>query len=325
MIPFASPDLTGNELKYVADCIESGWISARGKYVRQFEESFGAWCGSNAISCSSGTAALHLALLASNIGLGDEVIVPDLTYGATASVVRAVGGKVVLCDVDHTGCLSPEALRGVFTSNTRAVIPVHLYGNEADMPAIHEVVGDNAVIIEDACEAVDVERTGDFAAYSFFPNKHITTGEGGMLTGKKLDMARLYRDGGRVGDAFFHEVPGLNYRMTNMQAALGCAQMERIDELCERRQVVVERYLDTIIGWGSWVFVAEGRMELDGIETRPVFTPLHRQPPFSNWRNFPVSDDLYENGTCLPTHVNLSDNEIDFIVESVRRKQDGLR
>jgi perosamine synthetase len=324
MMQFASPDLTGNELKYVTDCIKSGWISHQGKYVAQFEQMFAHNMNNRvAICCSSGTAAIHLALLACNIGRGDEVIVPDLTFATAASAVIHCGATPVLVDVDEN--FGIKSIKGYVSERTKAVIPTHLYGLRCNMARVlQEANHYKLAVIEDCCEAVDIVPEGDFGCYSFFANKHITTGEGGMLVGSCTGLAAMYRDGGSTGN-YYHPIPGLNYRMTNIQAAIGVAQMERKDELIQKRARVAARYAAALKGRGEWLFVAEVQdpvkmqAHLTNIETRRVFHPLHRQPPFTQEGDFPGADRAFTTGLCLPTGPHVTEAQADHIIERVRK------
>lgn len=318
-VPLACPDLSGNEEKYVLDCIRSGWVSSRGKYVEEFERILGEYFGSPALVCSSGTAALHLALLAAGVGRGHSVIVPNLTFAATASVVLAVGAKPILRDVDpETWTLPPHRIRPRY--DTAAIIPVHLYGARADMEGIMNVAADrNITVIEDACEAFDIKPVADYACYSFFANKHITTGEGGAVVGN-TDRVKLYRDGGQIGP-YNHIVPGLNYRMTNMQAALGVAQMERLRWFLHGRTQCANWYHERVEGKGSWYFAAvvdnpveaARRLSAGKIESRPVFVPLNKQRPFETSGRFPVSTLAHERYIIVPTGPHVSEIEVDRI------------
>ncbi len=319
-IPIASPVFKGNELKYVTDAVSSGWVTSNGKYVKQFENMFEDYIGLPSAACTSGTAALHLALLSSGIGHGDEVIVPNLTFANTATVIIHVGAVPVLVDVKDDFCIDPELIERAITKNTKAIIPVHLYGNRCDMNKIIRISGKyNLKVIEDCCEAIDVNPIGDFGCYSFFANKSITTGEGGMVCGKDLETVKKYRDGGFDKD-YYHTLPGLNYRMTNMQAALGCAQMENLGLLEEKRRRIICKYQD-LPGQGKWLFVfetddPEGTREYlkdHGIESRPVFYPLNLMPPFKNEADFPVSHRLWKTGVCIPSGPHLTIEEAEYI------------
>lgn len=325
-IPLSKPDLTGNELKYVTEAIKSGWITHKGKFVSRFEEDFSKFTGSESISCSSGTAALHLALLASGVGPGDEVIVPDLTFANTASVVKHVGAVPILVDVGKDFCIDPIKIEDAVTVNTKAIIPVHLYGMECDMQAIMKIADKyRLIVIEDACESLWVKPTAHFTAYSFYGNKTMTTGEGGMLCGK-LNTAKLYRDGGFDAE-YNHSVAGLNYRMTNIQAAIGCAQLERVNDFMDKTLLNAFNYKGRLYGKGRWLFVAEVsnpkemKKNLDGygIESRPVFWPLHLMKPYKTEGDFPNTVSEWKTGICLPTGPHVTEKDIDFVCEKLEQ------
>lgn len=337
-IPLAKPSITTLECDYVRQAVESGWVSSRGPFIEQFEAAFSRHAGRPALSCSSGTAALHLALMALGVGPRDEVIVPDLTFAATASVVLHVGARVVLVDTDAYGLMTVKGIEEAITPRTRAVIPVHLYGQACDMPAIVDLARSHDIaVVEDCCEALDtfsggqhVGTLGDFGCFSFYANKHISTGEGGMVICDKgyIPTVDLYRNGGfKPGsNDYFHPVAGLNYRMTNMQAALGCAQMERLADLMADRAICVDAYREALLGMGSWLFVADTvnreaaalMLAADGIETRPVFRPLHTMPPFRVPGSFPNAERLHHHGLCLPTGPHVSRVEAGQIAALVK-------
>ncbi|UCH49813.1 MAG: aminotransferase class I/II-fold pyridoxal phosphate-dependent enzyme [Betaproteobacteria bacterium] len=358
-IPLMQPALGGNELAYVSDCVTAGWISSQGEYVQRFESKFSDFLdGSHALAVSSGTAALHLALKALDIGRGDEVIVPDLTFAATANVVLHCGATPVLADVDQsTWTLDPNEIERRISERTRAIIPVHLYGHPCDMDQISAIAHRHGLkVIEDCAEAQGaryrgrlVGALGDIGCFSFFSNKVITTGEGGMVTTANPELAdrlRLLRDHGmRRGRRYWHEIAGFNYRMTNLQAAVGVAQMERVQGFIKRRQEIGEHYiarLGTIPGlvmpprqpWAQtiyWIFsmLVEPRaaglsrdelateLEARGIETRPFFYPLHVQPPYAEAGEFRVSSYLSSQGISLPSGNEISAQEIDRVCDTV--------
>ncbi len=328
-VALAKPDLTGNEKKYLNECIDTGYVTHAGRFERDFEKAFSERFKTSCIATSSGTGALHLALLALGIGPGDEVLVPDLTFGATASVVLAVGAKPVLVDIDpETWGMDRKRVLGVLNKKTRAIIPVHLYGESA---------GDfrqfGIPVVEDACESLGlVPLQGDFTAYSFYGNKIITTGEGGMLCGRDLGAAESYRDGG-FDSQYRNTVPGLNYRMSNLQAAVGLAQLERFDEMLGKRLANVERYKGSLKGKGRWLFCVEtddpiglqSFLKERGIESRPVFTPLHLSPAFRQYAKgkYKVSEDVWMRHLALPTGPHVTEADITRITELVlgyRRK-----
>ncbi len=354
-LPVMEPSLGGNELKYVSDCIASNWISSQGKYVTSFEEAFRNFIGSDHALCvSSGTTALHLALAAMEIGNGDEVIMPDLTFAATANVVIHLGGVPVLADVNRTTwTLDPDEIESKITARTRAIMPVHLYGHPCDMDPILEIAARHRLkVIEDCAESLGARyrgrqtgTMGDVGCFSFFANKVITTGEGGMVTTADPDLHRkmlILRDHGMSKEKrYWHLYPGYNYRMTNMQAAIGLAQMERIGDFLEHRGRVVARYnehlarlagilLPPCAPWAYniyWLYSivideAEAGITRDelaaklaerGIETRPFFYPVHVQPPYIPYAkgDFPVTEWLSARGLSLPTanDIRLEDVE----------------
>ncbi|MGA3169389.1 MAG: aminotransferase class I/II-fold pyridoxal phosphate-dependent enzyme [Chthoniobacteraceae bacterium] len=360
-LPVMEPSLGGNELKYVSDCIASNWISSQGKYVTSFEESFQKYTGSDHALCvSSGTAALHLALAALEIGGGDEVIMPDLTFAATANVVIHRGGVPVLADVTReTWTLDPEDMERKITGRTRAIMPVHLYGHPCDMEPILDVAARYGLkVIEDCAESFGAKykgrqtgTMGDVGCFSFFANKVITTGEGGMVTTADAELHRkmtILRDHGMSKEKrYWHLYPGYNYRMTNMQAAIGLAQMERIGDFLEHRARVVALYnerlgqlrgilLPPCAEWAYNIFwlysividEAEAGIERDelaaklaerGIETRPFFYPVHVQPPYLEYAKgkFPVTDWLSARGLSLPTANDIRLEDVERVCGAV--------
>lgn len=322
LVPLAKLDLGPLERKYLLEAFDSGYLTHAGTFEDRFEKEFGNWIGRPALATSSGTAALHLALLSLGVGPGDECIVPDLTFGATASVVLAVGARPVLVDVDpETWGLDKNRLSSVLTRRTRAILPVHLYGEDAG--SFREF---GIPVIEDACESLGmVSLQGDLACYSFYGNKPITTGEGGMLVGA-YGNARLWRDGG-FDSNYRHSVPGLNYRMSNLQAAVGVAQLERADDLIASRLRNAEAYQRSLKGRGKWLFCAEvddprkkqEELRNSGIETRPVFTPLHLCPAYRVYAKgkYKNSEDIWMRHLALPTGPHLKKEDQDRIIELV--------
>jgi perosamine synthetase len=363
-IPVAEPCLSGNELKYVTECVTTNWISSQGAFVPRFEAEFAARLGvPHAVACSNGTAALHLALLALGIGAGDEVILPDLTFAATINTVIHAGATPVIVDVDKASWnIDPAAIEAALTPLTRAIMPVHLYGQPADMDPILAIAKRRGlVVIEDAAEAMgsaDKGRPcgamGEAGAFSFFSNKLITTGEGGMVVFRDAmaaARARRLRDHGMdPGKRYWHIDVGYNYRLTNLQAAIGCAQLEQMDRFLARKLEIAERYRDrlghlpgmtlpaVLAGAANsfWAFSIVpdmkrlgisrddfmARLGRAGIETRPLFYPLHAMPPyraFAGNRAFPNTSWLSENGVSLPSAVTLTDAQIDYICGVIER------
>ena len=360
-LPVTTPSLGGNELKYVANCIETVWISSQGGYIKRFQDEFTAYHnGGMALCTSSGTTALHLALTALGIGANDEVIVPDITFGATANVVMHSGARPIFVDIDPiTQTMSVDALRCAITPKTKALIAVHLYGHPCDMEPIMDLAKQhNLYVVEDCAEALGSEYygkkvglLGDVGCYSFFANKVITTGEGGMVLTKNealLKKMELYRDHGMSKfKRYWHLVPGFNYRMTNLQAAIGVAQMERIAYFLDKRDSIVDIYnksLKKIPGikipitaqWARnihWLYpitvdpaiLGFSRDELakrllkQGIETRTVFPPLHLQPAYnSSGGSFPIAENFASKGLSLPTGNTLSKNDATRVCDAIR-------
>jgi perosamine synthetase len=361
-IPVAEPNLAGNELSYVIDCVRSGWISSRGDYIAKFEAAFASYLGvEDAITVSNGSTALDLALAAFDIGPGDEVIVPDLTFAATINAPLHLGATPVLVDVDPGSWnMAPEAVERAITKRTRALIPVHLYGQPADMDALNEIARRHGlVVIEDAAEALGsqldgrpVGSLGDAACFSFFANKLITTGEGGMLVIRdkaRAARARQLRSHGMQPDRrYWHDQIGYNFRMTNLQAAIGLAQMERIDELLDRKLAVCRIYREQLDGLPQlilpqeragvlnsyWAFsvlirgadaaIRDSVMERllhRGIETRPLFYPLHEMPPYAGFgrkKALATSRRLSYSGITLPSSVNITEAEVLDVCASLK-------
>lgn len=255
-IPVATPDLGGREEEYVLDALRSTWISSLGEYVNRFETDFARMCGTDtSLSVCNGTAALHLALLALGLGPGDEVLVPSLTFVATANAVRYVGAEPLFVDVDPaTWCIDPDLLEAGITDRTRGIIAVHAYGHPADMDRINEIAERHGLwVVEDAAEShlatYRGRRTGGLGTigiFSFYGNKILTSGEGGALTLSDPELAarlKLLRDQGMDSERrYYFPVTGYNYRLTNLACALLCAQLERAEELVARRAEIYRTY-----------------------------------------------------------------------------------
>ncbi|HWP41480.1 MAG TPA: DegT/DnrJ/EryC1/StrS family aminotransferase, partial [Tepidisphaeraceae bacterium] len=353
--------LGGNEQKYVLDCLQTTWISSTGQYIEKFEQAFAQFCGvKHAITCCNGTVSLHLALLALGVEPEDEVIVPTLTFVASANAVVYCRARPVFVDVDpQTWTIDPGQIETVITPRTRGIIAVHLAGHPAEMDAIQRIADrHNLWVLEDAAQAhgaqVNGRRVGSIGqigSFSFFGNKIISTGEGGMVTTNDDAMARKIRllknHGMDPQRRYWHPVVGYNYRMTNVQAAIGLAQIERIDWQLQRRQEVVSWYrqeLDGVEGitwqqekpWARhvwWMFTAVLGEQLDtspevlmsqlqqrGIETRRVVYPMHQLPPYQHTaagRAFPVADRLSARGLNLPTFATLTRDDVHWICRSL--------
>lgn len=349
-ISISEPNLLGNEKKYVNDCLDSNWISSNGKYIALFEKEFANYCGvKHAVATNNGTTALHLALVGLGLKPGDEVLIPTVTFIATANAVTYCGAKPVLLDVlPNSLNLDPNEIEKNINSNTVGIIAVHLYGHPAKMREINDIAKKfNLWVLEDAAEShgatyfdKKVGGLANVATFSFYGNKIITTGEGGMVTTNDDELAKkliLYRGQGMdTNKRYWFPVIGYNYRMTNIQAAIGLAQLERIDFIQRRRFEISKKYFDLLheieevelpsqelsinnVCWIFNIFLRDkssvhrdkvmAAMDKLGIETRPVFYPMHILPPYRNSQKFPVSDGWTHRGISLPTHCNLTDDD----------------
>ena len=365
LIPICSPLLSGMEEEYVTECVRSGWISSSGKYVREFEEVFSKYCGAGyGVACTSGTTALHLALAAAGVGPGDEVIIPDFTMIATSNAVIYTGATPALVDSEPaTWNMDVALVERCITPRTRTILPVHIFGHTVDMdPLISLANKYGLMIIEDAAEAHGAEykgkKTGSIGrmgCFSFYANKMITTGEGGMVVTDDPELAerlRSLRDLCFGVPRFEHRGLGFNYRMTSLQAAFGLGQMARIEEFVESRRSHAALYrtlLKDIRGistqpempWAKnvyWMFgiILEDDfgMAKDGvcdallrqeIETRSFFYPIHNQPVYKQPREnnprcdgeYPVADRLYSRGILLPSGSGLTTGQIHRVVEAI--------
>jgi len=359
--PVMEPALDGNEADYVQECVQTGWVSSQGRFVGLFERMMADLHGvPYALAVSNGTCALHLALVSLGIGPGDEVIVPDLTFASTANVVIHAGATPVLVDVDpETWNMDASAVQKALTERTRAIMPVHLYGHPCDMDPLMALARErNLYVIEDAAEALGagykgkiVGSFGNAACFSFFGNKTITTGEGGIILfkdGRVAERARILRDHGMSKERrYWHLEVGYNYRLTNLQAAIGVAQLERIDSILKRKRAVAARYnaelkhipklgLPPSAPWANsayWLYTIQlsddlgisrdalaERLLLNGIETRPVFYPLHQMPLYQRYcagGEFPNADRLSRAGLSLPSAVTMRDLDIDAVVAKI--------
>ena len=354
MVPVATPSIGERELRYVMDAVLSGWVSSKGKYIELFEQAFASFCGTpHAVAVMNGTVALHIALTALGIGPGDEVIIPALTFVATASAVRHCGAKPVFVDIEAISWnIDPDRIEEVVTSHTKAIIAVHLYGQPCRIDRIKEIAERRGLwLIEDAAEAHGAKfngrRVGSFGhmgTFSFFGNKIITTGEGGAVV---LHDASLYRKlrilrdhGMSLERRYWHEVVGYNYRMTNLQAAIGVAQLERWNEIYCAKKRIKELYnkyictpeLITAEGWDQsssvcWLYTlilnsSFSRIDRDDllsalrdkqIDSRPVFHTLPAMPPYyePDWKeHYPISYRVSSHGFNLPSAIELQEKDI---------------
>ncbi len=364
IIPVCEPTLGGNELKYVQQAIETNWISSAGRFIRDFEARFAEVCGVKyGIACANGTVAMHLTMATLGLEPGDEVIIPTFTMIATANAVTYCGAKPVLVDMEPAYWqMDINQVEAKITPRTKAIVPVHIYGHPTDMDPLMALAEKHGLlVIEDAAEAHGAEykgrRTGGLghaAGFSFYGNKIITTGEGGMVTTNDRDLAQLawnLRDHAFSHERhFWHKFVGFNYRMTNLQAAIGLAQVEQLDGfVAARRRNAAEynRRLQDIPGirtpseapwaknvyWMYGILVDEAAYGMNrdalrrvladhGIETRTFFIPMHAQPVY--WQQFkgeryPVAEDLCRRGFYLPSASSLRIDEIEYITDVIRQ------
>ena len=357
-IPVSRPDIGDLEKSYVQSALDSGWISSSGLFVDQFQIEWAKECESKyALAVSNGTVALHLILVSLGIGPGDEVIVPSLTFIASANAIMYVGATPVFSDVNpDTWCLSLENIEPLISSRTKAILNVDLYGNPSDLLSLEKFCEEKEIfLIDDAAEAPFAtsrnRRVGSFgiaSSFSFFGNKIISSGEGGAITtsNKVLwEKMKLLRDQGMDPQRryFFPEI-GFNYRLTNIQCALLCAQLTRKDELIGKRNLLYSRYdeafqnmefikhqkVDNFSKRSPWLYtflvtglLANKRNEimsslaLKGIETRPIFIPIHTLPPYSPHASLKLAmtQRISETGISLPTSSTMSSSEQEYVVE----------
>lgn len=359
-IPVYEPMLSVEAKKNVIECLDSNWISSRGKYIDEFESKFANWTGSKyAASVSNGTVALHLALLALDVGPGDEVIVPTFTYVASVNAIKYVSAAPVFVDsLGDTWQLDPADIEKKITSKTKAILAVHLYGQPADMIKINSIARKyNLKVIEDAAEAFGskigsshVGTFGDIATYSFFGNKTITTGEGGMVVtddeGLNIRIRKLKGQGLAGTKEYWHDEVGYNYRMTNICAAIGLAQLDNAESILAKKRHIAEKYRAALSNlpleffwekngttssyWMNCVRLNDGSrrdelrsfLKLKGIETRPAFYPSHTMPMYShlsNLEDFPVAMELSASVINLPSSPVLSDDDVYYVSEIIEQ------
>jgi perosamine synthetase len=362
MIPVYKPTLDGNEAVYVNECIRSGWISSKGEYVSRFESDFARYTGGNyASSVSNGTVGLHLALSALNIGVGDEVILPSLTYVASANAVSYVGATPVFADsLSDTWQADPQHVRELISPRTKAVMAVHLYGHAAPTEQYSRICKDyNLYLIEDCAEALGTliqgEHVGvraDAAVFSFYGNKTVTTGEGGMVVTRDAQVHErvmlLKNQGVSREIQYWHDVVGFNYRMTNICAAIGVAQLERLGEFLEKKREIADFYRKQLIGLpvtfqfsrpcdvsSNWMVSILAQdpderatlreyLHANSIETRPLFFPVHTLPMYRRDEfSLPVCESLGSRGINLPSWPGLSEANLQHIANTVRQFYEG--
>jgi perosamine synthetase len=366
-IPACEPYLAGREAEYVRDCLSSNWISSAGKYLPQFEAGFARYCGcEHGIATTSGTTALHLAIAARGLRPGDEIIMPTFTIAATVFAALYAGATPVLVDVEpDTWTMRVDQVAAKVGPRTRAILPVHMYGHPCDMDPLRELAKRHDLwVLEDAAEAHGAEykgrkcgSLGDAACFSFYANKIITTGEGGMVVTNDAALAERCRSLKNLGfnrdRRFLHDAVGFNYRMTNVQAAIGLAQLENVDQYVALRRrhgasytallrdveglrLPVERPWARNAYWMYGIVVEDGfgcsRDDLRtglaerGVETRTFFIPMHEQPVFHQQdlfcnEHYPVASDLGRRGLYLPSSTGLTDADLAYVVDAVRDVQ----
>lgn len=373
MIPVNEPVLTDRDFDYLKDAFLSGWISSSGKYIEEFERSWAEYCGmQHGVAVSNGTAAIQLALEAANIGEGDEVIMPSFTIISCCQAVTNLGAIPVLVDVDpDTWCIDVTKIENRVTTKTKAIMVVHMYGHPVDMDAVVAISNKhNLIIVEDAAEVHGAKYLcqrgtpnekwmacggiGHVSTFSFFANKLITTGEGGMILtsdSKIYNRAMMLRNlCFNAERRFKHYEIGYNYRLTNMQAAIGVAQVQRIDEIVNRKIEIGKYYQDQLseiegiqlqkqepwaksVYWVNAIVLDEGlncsaetfckELKKLGIETRPFFLGMHEQPAFVSMglfggERYPVSEGISERGFYLPSGLSLTKDQVDEVIKKCK-------
>jgi perosamine synthetase len=359
-IPLYQPDLSGNERRYVSECVESSWISSLGSFVGRFESAIAAATGApHAIAVCNGTVALHLALHCLGIGVGDEVIVPTFTYIASVNTITQTGATAIFAE-SRSGdwLLDTVDVERLITPRTKAIMPVHLYGVPCDMPALMRLAEQHGLkVIEDCAEALGtclngrhVGTFGDVGTFSFFGNKTITTGEGGAVIANNEALAARLRmtkgQGQSLTRRYWHEVLGFNYRMTNIAAAIGTAQMERFEEILARKRQIATTYrrllehsfvqfqeepsCSVCSNWLVTVLLPQdvdrdqviSTMAGEGIETRPTFYCAHQMPMYASapegWNKFLVAQNLASRGISLPSYPSLSSEDLIRAVNALK-------
>lgn len=369
MIPVNEPLLGEREIEYVTEALRTGWISSAGRFLDAFERGWAEYCGRrHGIAVANGTVALQAAMRALRLQPGDEVIMPSFTIVSCASAVTEEGGRPVLVDSDpDTWCMDAAQIEAKITPRTRAIMPVHIYGHPVDMKSVLDVAArHNLAVIEDAAEAHGAQYRlngewrrcgsfGDMSTFSFYANKLVTTGEGGMIVTDDDKLAERLRGLRNLcfqpTRRFLHDEIGFQYRLTNVQAAIGVAQLERMDGIVERKRRMGTRYsrlLQHIPGiqlpverpWARSVYWMYGfvvdestgltagdtarRLAAEGVETRPFFLGMHEQPAFHRMglfegETYPVAERLARQGLYLPSGLALSDAQMDAAAAAVRK------
>jgi perosamine synthetase len=359
-IVITKPSITELEIEYVNDAIRNGWGSKCYDYIYRFEREFAEYQGQkHALATSSCTGAIHLALLALGVKAGDEVIIPDITWIASVEPVLYIGAKPVFVDVlEDTWCADPRKVEAAITSKTKAIIVVHVYGNVVDMDAIMSIAKKyNLVVLEDAAEGLGSEfnsrkagSIGDAGVFSFHGTKTISSGEGGMIVTNNpdvLERAKILNDHGRdpkIGRTFWMQEYGYKYKMSNLQAAMGCAQIERANELVEKKRRIFGWYKEFLSGmpcrlnpelpgtknsyWMPTAIVNKSvefdrealfqEMKAKNIDSRPFFYPLSSLPMFEARPENTIAYDIYPRGINLPSHHGLTIGDIGYVCDTIK-------
>jgi perosamine synthetase len=364
-IPVNEPVLDGNEKKYLNECIDTGWISSEGPFIREFEERFSKRVGrKHGVAVCNGSAALDAAVAALGIGEGDEVIMPTFTIISCASAITRLGGIPVLVDCDHdTWNMDVSRIEERITSRTRAIMAVHIYGLPVDMAPLLDIAQRHGLmVIEDAAEMIGQDyrgrpcgSLGTISTFSFYPNKHVTTGEGGMIVTDDDALAERCRSlrnlAMKAPRRFVHDELGWNFRMTNLQAAVGLAQLERLDEFVPRKRHIFDRYTRMLAGVKglrlpvartdyavniNWVYgvvlddsvpfdadEAIKRLAARNVGTRPFFWPMHEQPVYRamgmfDGETYPNAEKIARRGFYLPSGLALTDDQLARVVDAVK-------
>ena len=356
--PVYQPSLKGNEKKYVQECLDSTWISSKGKFIKEFEKKFSDYLGIKySATVSNGTVALHTALLALDIGPGDEVIVPTFTYIASVNAIYYTGATPVFVDSEmNYWQMDTEDVKGKITSKTKAIMAVHLYGQMCDMNGLINICkANNLFLVEDCAEAFGSKyyknyagTFGDVSTFSFFGNKTITTGEGGMVCCNSEQLyekiVKIKGQGLAKGKEYFHDIIGYNYRMTNICAAIGCAQLENAKSIIKKKRQIAEWYNnrlmklplsvpkerpDTVNTYWMYTILLNDYSKRDdfrtylkerGIETRPGFHPVHSMPMyFKAEYKFPIADKLGQHAVNLPSYPDLCEEDVHTICREIKR------
>jgi perosamine synthetase len=355
-IPVYKPYLNGKEKEYVIECLDSKWISSKGDFVHRFEKEFSNYLNIGfSTTVSNGTVALHLALLALGIKAGDEVIVPTFTYIASVNAIQYVGANPVFVDSENQHWnINPDKIVGKITSKTKAILAVHMYGAPCELDKIAQICKlYNLFLIEDVAEAFGSKYKGkftgsfgDISTFSFFGNKTITTGEGGMVVSNNKSLidrvSFLKAQSVSATKEYWHDEIGYNYRMTNICAAIGLAQLEQVDTIIKRKREIAQLYKselgccpfsfqeDSEVSYNTYWMVSftvsdkstrdtiRTRLLKEGIETRPFFHPAHKMPTFRNNESFLVAETLSETGLNLPSYPDLKDEEIKQICNIIK-------